>query len=73
MTGTREDTDTSGLEPKPIPTDENHINYVNVRETPRTPVCVLSVCVSSADPATAAGIALIIPASKNRPFVVPAR
>ena len=32
MTGTREDTDTSGLEPKPIPTDGNHINYVNVRE-----------------------------------------
>jgi len=32
MTGTREDTDASGLEPKPIPTDGNHINYVNVRE-----------------------------------------
>ncbi len=32
MTGTREDTDTSGLEPKPIPTDGNHINYVNVRD-----------------------------------------
>jgi len=32
MTGSREDTDTSGLEPKLIPADGNRIDYVKVGE-----------------------------------------